>query len=64
MRDDAPAPGHIHRTRLGEGARQVLAIHCTLAHSGAWRGLAAALGLSDATRARVHEAMGVGTRKG
>ncbi len=32
---------------IGDGARRVLALHCTLAHSGAWRGLAA--GLSDAT---------------
>ncbi len=28
---------------FGHGPRQVLAIHCTLAHSGAWRGLAAQL---------------------
>ncbi|MEP2641218.1 alpha/beta hydrolase [Roseobacter sp.] len=27
----------------GQGARSALALHCTLAHSGAWRGLAAAL---------------------
>jgi len=34
---------HTH-THLYEGAeRQALAIHCTLGHSGAWRGLAAAL---------------------
>jgi pimeloyl-ACP methyl ester carboxylesterase len=32
---------------IGEGPRRVLALHCTLAHSGAWRGLAA--GLSDTT---------------
>lgn len=29
---------------LGEGGRRVLAIHCTLGHSGAWRGLAQAMG--------------------
>ena len=28
-----------HARRYGKGPRQVLAIHCTLAHSGAWRGL-------------------------
>ncbi|MDW4497116.1 alpha/beta hydrolase [Sulfitobacter sp. D35] len=30
-------------TRFGQGPRQALAIHCTLAHSGAWRGVAGAL---------------------
>lgn len=29
---------------LGQGARKVLALHCTIAHSGAWAGLSAALG--------------------
>ena len=29
----------IHQTSKGDGPRDVLAIHCTLAHSGAWRGL-------------------------
>ena len=29
--------------RFGQGPRQVLGLHCTLAHSGAWRGLADAL---------------------
>lgn len=33
-----------HSRRYGSGARQVLAIHCTLAHSGAWRGMADAMG--------------------
>ncbi|MCF6232991.1 MAG: alpha/beta hydrolase [Rhodobacteraceae bacterium] len=28
---------------IGEGPRRVLALHCTLAHSGAWRGLAGRL---------------------
>lgn len=28
---------------FGDGARQVFALHCTMAHSGAWRGLAAQL---------------------
>ena len=27
--------------RIGQGARRVLAFHCSLAHSGTWRGLAA-----------------------
>ncbi|WP_299724012.1 alpha/beta fold hydrolase [uncultured Tateyamaria sp.] len=35
---------HIHRRTFGSGPRTVLAIHCSLAHSGAWRGLGAALG--------------------
>lgn len=29
---------------FGEGPRKVLALHCTLAHSGAWRGLVEAMG--------------------
>ncbi|MGX9351370.1 alpha/beta fold hydrolase [Shimia sp. W99] len=29
---------------MGQGPRNVLALHCTMAHSGAWRGLAANLG--------------------
>lgn len=33
----------IFRTELGHGPRDVLAIHCTLAHSGAWRGVAKAM---------------------
>ena len=37
MKDLCPAD--IHYTNIGEGPRDVLAIHCTLAHSGAWRGL-------------------------
>ena len=35
---------HTHRRRFGSGSRQILAIHCTLAHGGVWKGLAAALG--------------------
>lgn len=35
---------HIHRRTFGSGARTVLAIHCSLGHSGAWRGVGAALG--------------------
>ena len=29
--------------RLGDGGRNLLALHCTIAHSGAWSGLAKAL---------------------
>lgn len=32
-----------HARTFGHGVRQALAIHCTLAHSGAWRSLGAAL---------------------
>lgn len=35
---------HINVRTFGSGPRPVLALHCTLAHSGAWRGLAGALG--------------------
>ncbi|MEX0350132.1 MAG: alpha/beta fold hydrolase [Paracoccaceae bacterium] len=42
---DLPAVAHgLHVRRLGRGARQVLAFHCTMAHSGALRGLAQGLG--------------------
>lgn len=34
----------IFRTQFGTGPRDVLALHCTLAHSGAWRGLARTMG--------------------
>lgn len=37
-----PQPS-IYVRRIGEGARDVLALHCTIAHSGAWSGLARAL---------------------
>lgn len=33
----------IHVRHFGQGARQVLAIHCTLANAGAWRGVAEAM---------------------
>ncbi len=35
---------NIHRRTFGSGSHAILAIHCSLAHSGAWRGLASALG--------------------
>ncbi|MFD0911670.1 alpha/beta fold hydrolase [Ruegeria arenilitoris] len=34
----------VHVRTLGAGVRKVLALHCTIAHSGAWSGLASALG--------------------
>ncbi len=34
----------LHVAHFGQGPRRVLALHCTLAHSGAWRGLAAEIG--------------------
>ena len=36
-------PQSVFSRSFGSGPRQLLAIHCSLAHSGAWRGLAAAL---------------------
>ncbi|CUH45619.1 alpha/beta fold hydrolase [Ruegeria atlantica] len=42
MRDTPLADNTFVRT-LGQGAREVLALHCTIAHSGAWSGLATAL---------------------
>lgn len=38
----------VHVRTLGQGAREALALHCTIAHSGAWSGVAGVLG-SDAT---------------
>ncbi|WP_147109053.1 alpha/beta fold hydrolase [Tateyamaria sp. syn59] len=35
---------HIHSRTFGSGLRPALAIHCTLAHSGAWRGVGTVLG--------------------
>ncbi len=41
---EAPAlPQPIFQRRFGQGARQLLALHCTIGHSGAWRGVAEAL---------------------
>ncbi len=36
-------PQEVFVRALGKGAHQMLALHCTIAHSGAWSGLAAAL---------------------
>lgn len=42
---DAPAiPQPVFCRSFGDGARRALALHCTIAHSGAWRGLSEALG--------------------
>lgn len=42
--DQASLPQQVYHRSFGTGARPVFAVHCSLAHSGAWRGLAAALG--------------------
>ena len=34
---------HTHTRKFGTGTRKAMLIHCSLAHSGAWRGVAAAL---------------------
>ena len=39
----ATAPRTLHARSFGTGARKALALHCSLAHSGAWRGVAAKL---------------------
>ncbi len=39
----AAASDPLYTTDFGEGPRHLLAIHCTLAHSGAWKALARAL---------------------
>ena len=36
-----PIPQPLESRKLGNGKRKVLALHCTLAHSGAWKGLVA-----------------------
>lgn len=41
--DIAARTQHLHIRSFGAGPRPVLALHCTIAHSGAWRGLAAAM---------------------
>lgn len=40
MRDLAALPQPVASRRCGHGPREVLAVHCTIAHAGAWRGLA------------------------
>jgi lipase len=41
VKDGAAIPQILFQREFGHGDRKVLALHCTLAHSGAWRGLAA-----------------------
>lgn len=40
MNDAGPVPQPVFCRSFGTGPRKVLALHCTIAHSGAWRGLA------------------------
>ena len=40
MKDTAALPQPVASRRCGHGPRPVLAIHCTIAHAGAWRGVA------------------------
>ncbi|KUJ73398.1 alpha/beta hydrolase [Ruegeria marisrubri] len=40
MKDLPVLPQPVHVRELGQGPRRVLALHCTIAHSGAWKGLA------------------------
>ncbi|UWQ92707.1 alpha/beta hydrolase [Rhodobacteraceae bacterium M382] len=45
MKDrDAAVPQPLFVRSFGQGPRQALALHCTIAHSGTWRGLASELG--------------------
>ncbi len=44
MTSSPAVPQPVFVRQFGTGARSVLALHCTIAHSGAWRGLAAQLG--------------------
>ncbi len=41
MSHPAEVPQPVFVRQFGHGPRKVLALHCTIAHSGAWRGLAA-----------------------
>lgn len=44
MRDTSSLPQPVHVSHFDHGPRQVLALHCTIAHSGAWKGLTRILG--------------------
>ncbi|MFT7594119.1 MAG: lipase [Paracoccaceae bacterium] len=44
MKGEQSVPQPVFVRSFGQGARQVLALHCTIAHSGAWRGLAERMG--------------------
>ncbi|MDA5095202.1 alpha/beta hydrolase [Aliiroseovarius sp. KMU-50] len=43
MAKDTLAGTEIHWTRMGQGRREALLLHCSLAHLGAWRGVATQL---------------------
>ncbi len=43
MAKDSSAGQGIHSVVYGDGARRALALHCSLAHGGAWKAMAAAL---------------------
>lgn len=43
MTGETTPPMQLYSRSFGQGPRQVLALHCTIAHSGAWRGLAKAM---------------------
>ena len=47
--DTARLPQQVYHRTFSTGARPLFAVHCSLAHSGAWRGLAAALGEDQVT---------------
>lgn len=55
---DAADREPIYVTTLGAGARDVLAVHCTMAQSGAWKGVAR--GLDDVARLTVFDVPGHG----
>lgn len=44
MSDGQGVPQPVFVRSFGQGPRRVLALHCTIAHSGAWRGLAEVMG--------------------
>lgn len=44
MTSEPAVPQPVFVRQFGQGPRSVLALHCTIAHSGAWRGLGARLG--------------------
>ena len=55
---DAAVRDPIYVTTLGAGDRDVLAVHCTMAQSGAWKGVAR--GLDDVARMTVFDVPGHG----
>ena len=55
---DVTGPDGLHVVSMGEGPREVLAVHCTLAQSGAWKGVAR--GLSGQARVTAFDLPGHG----